>query len=233
MRSTVSSSRSNMLRLSEILLQLLAGALHSHLERRYSGTCQFGDLVVLEILDVLEKKRLAVLGCQARQSPVDCVGPVQTVGVIGVRGSVQGLSVMHEHPAATRGTRSRRTATVHQDAVQPCAEACRIVAARQGSVGTHETVLQRFLRVFMIADHVDGVTSQPITIARNQRAVRADVAGPDPAHQLCVAWFHFVYTHRVSRHVTRESVRGRVTPRGATWVFNATNRTAATPSGGF
>src|SRR5712691_8688462 len=211
-----------MLRLSEILLQLLAGALYSHLERRYSGTGQLGDLVILEILDVLEKKRFAVLRCQARQRPVDRVDPVQPVGLVGVRGSVQGLSVVHEHPAATRGPRSRRAAAVYQDSVQPCAETCRIVAARQRAVGTHEAVLQRFLRVFTIADHVDGVTPQAIAIAGNQRAVRPGVAGPDPAHQLCVAWFHLVYTHRVSHHVTRESVRGPVTPRETTRVLNTT-----------
>src|SRR2546429_6606453 len=93
-RASVSASGSNMLRLSEILLQLLAGALHSHLERRYSGTGQLGDLVILEILDVLEKKRLAVLRCQARQRPVDRVGRVQPVGLVRARGSVQGLSIV-------------------------------------------------------------------------------------------------------------------------------------------
>src|SRR5437867_12869089 len=146
-----------------------------------------------------------------------------------MRGPVQSLSVAHEHPATTRGARSRRAAAIHQDSVQPGAEARRIVATRQGTVGTHEAVLQRFLRVFTVADHMDGVTSQAIPIAGNQRAVRPGVAGPDPAHQLSVAWFHFVYTHRVSRHVTRESVRDRVTPRTATRVFNATAPSAQHP----
>src|SRR2546425_2246374 len=211
-----------MLRLSEILLQLLARALHTHLEGRHPGTGQLGDLLVLEIFDVLEEKRLAVIGGEARESPVDCVGPIQAVGPVGMRGPVQGLRVVHEHPAATRGTRSCRAAAIHQDSVQPGAEACRIVAARQGTVGTHEAVLQRFLRVFTNTDHMDGVTPEAIAIAGNQRAVRPGVAVPDPAHQLCVAWFHPVYTHRVSCHVTRESVRGTVTPRGAIWEFDAT-----------
>src|SRR6266550_7366123 len=217
-----------MLRLSQVLLQLLARALHTHLQGRHPGPRQLGDLLVLEIFDVLEEKRLAVIGRETCDRPIDCVGPIQAIGLLGMR-FVQGLRVAHERPAAARGARSRRAAAIHQDSVQPGAEACRIVATRQGTVGTHEAVLQRFLRVFTIADHVDGVASQAIAITGNQRAVGRGVAGPDPAHQLCVAWFHFVYTHRVSRHVTRESGRGAVTPRQTTRVFNATAPSAQHP----
>src|SRR5258708_4785527 len=202
-RSTTSSSRSNMLRLSEVLLQLLAGALHSHLQRRYPGAGQLGDLLVLEILDVLEQKRLAVLGCEAGQGSVDGVRPLHAVGLVRMRGTVQRVGVLHEHPAAPRRTRACGAAAVHQDAIQPCAKPRRIVAARQRPVRAHEAVLQRLFGVFMITDHVNGVAPQAIAIARNQCAVSADVAGPDPAHQLCVAWLHFVYTHRLSRRVTR------------------------------
>src|SRR6267378_1304112 len=85
-----------MLRLSEILLQLLACALHTHLEGRHPGTGQLGDLLVLEIFYVLEEKRLAVVGGEARESPVDCVGPIQAVGPVGMRGPVQGLRVVRQ-----------------------------------------------------------------------------------------------------------------------------------------
>src|SRR5216110_2213018 len=201
-RSTKSSSGSNMLGLSEVLLQLLARALHAHLERRYSGAGQLGDLLVLEILDVLEQKRLAVLGCEAGQSSVDAVRPLQTISLVGMCGPVQSVGVTLEHPAAARRARPSRPAAVHQNPIQPCAKPGRIIAARQRPVRAHEAVLQRLFGVFMITDHVDGIAPQAIAVARNQRAVGADVAGPDPAHQLCVAWLHFVYTHRLSRRVT-------------------------------
>src|SRR5690349_6534104 len=201
-RSTTSSSLSNMLGLSEVLLQLLACALHSHLERRHAGAGRLGNPLVLEILDVLEQKRLAVLRLEAGQGTVDGVGPLHAVCLVRMSGAVERVGVIYEHPPAPSGTRARGAATVHQDAIEPCPKPRRIVAARQRPVRAHEAVLQRLFGVFMITDHVDGVAPQAIAVARNQCAVSADVAGPDPAHQLCVAWLHSVYTHFSSCRVT-------------------------------
>src|SRR5216117_3539210 len=114
-RSTKSSSGSNMLGLSEVLLQLLARALHAHLERRYSGAGQLGDLLVLEILDVLEQKRLAVLGCEAGQSSVDAVRPLQTNRLLSMCGPVQSAGGRSEHPAAASRGRCRRPPAFHQN----------------------------------------------------------------------------------------------------------------------
>jgi len=47
---------------------------------------QLGDLLVLEIFDVLEEKRLAVIGRETCDRPIDCVGPVQAVGLVGMCG---------------------------------------------------------------------------------------------------------------------------------------------------
>src|SRR5262249_53257538 len=187
-RATTSSSRSNMLRLSQILLQLLAGPLDPHLERRNAGAGQLRDLLVLEVLDVLEQERLAVLRVEPRQRAIDGIAPLQAIGVItaGVGRAIQRIHIMHEHPAAPGRARAGRATTVDEDAVQPGAEARRI-AARQRAVGAYERVLQRFFRVFTVPDHMHGVAPQAIAIASNQHAVGADVAGPDPAHQLCVA----------------------------------------------
>src|SRR5881394_2996852 len=109
--------------------------------------------------------------------------------------------MVHERLTAPCGARADRPAAIDENAVEPCPEAGR-VAARQRAVCADERVLQRFFRVFMIPDHVYGVAPQAIAIARNQHAVSADVAGPDPAHQLGVAWFHCFNTHAPSTYVT-------------------------------
>src|SRR5881398_1808170 len=72
-RSITSSSCSDTFRLSENHLQLLASALHPHLQRRHARTSQPRHRFVFEILDVLEQEGLAVFGRQPRERPVDRV----------------------------------------------------------------------------------------------------------------------------------------------------------------
>src|SRR6266540_1389373 len=114
----MSSSCSNMLRLSQELLQLRARALHAHLQSRYTVARQFRDLLVLELLDMLEEKGLAILGCQ----------PLHRVRM---RRASQSLGVVHEQPAAARRPCSGGATAVDQNPIEPCAEPRGIVASLQ------------------------------------------------------------------------------------------------------
>src|SRR2546430_2096364 len=95
-RPISSSSGSNTFRLSENRLQLLARPLHSHLERRHARTGQLRHLFVLEVLDVLEKKRFPVFRGQPRQRPAHDILPLGLLGGTGVSYAVQRGFVAHD-----------------------------------------------------------------------------------------------------------------------------------------
>ena len=61
------SASSNMFRLFQESLQLLAGTFHAHLQRRNARPGELRDLLVLEVFNVLEQKCLAVFRRQSRQ----------------------------------------------------------------------------------------------------------------------------------------------------------------------
>src|SRR3982751_1981292 len=110
---------------------------------------------------------------------------------------------MDKHLAAPRCAGADRATAVHEDAIEPGAKALGI-AALERAVCAHERILQRFFSVLMIADHVNSIAPQAIAVAGSQHAVGADIAGPDSAHQLSVAWFHCMYTHSPSTGVTSD-----------------------------
>src|SRR6266446_2943512 len=58
-----------------------------------------------------------------------------------------------------------------------------------------EGILQHFLRVFSISEHVQRVPAQAIAIPRDEIGVSTGVAGLHTAHQGGVARPHAVYTH--------------------------------------
>src|SRR5256884_197895 len=202
MRSITFSECSNTLRLPENELQLLAGALDSHLQRRDARPRQPRHFVVLEVLDVLEEERLAVFRRESGERPADGVVPLRALGRAGERSAGEGRVVPHEQPPAPRRTRAGGPAPVDQDTVQPRAEPLRNVAAGERAIPANEGVLQCLLRVFAISEHVHGVAAQTVAVACDERSVRTGVAGADPAHQLSVARPHVVYTQRLSHDVT-------------------------------
>src|SRR6266516_3677804 len=181
MRSIASSDCSNTLRLSENDLQLLAGAFHPHLQRRDTRAGELRHLFVLQLLDVLEEKRLPVFGREPRERPPDGVVPFSTLGRTRERNTAERRVVAHE---------------------QPRTKPLRIVTARERAVCPDEGVLQRLLRVLPVPEHVHGVSAQAVAVPRDQRGVGADVAGADSAHQLSVARPHVVYTHGTWSSVT-------------------------------
>src|SRR5947207_10941010 len=75
-RPISSSSGSNTFRLSENRLELLACALHAHLEGRHPRTGQPRHLLVFQILYVLEEERFPVFRGQPRQCPAHRVLPL-------------------------------------------------------------------------------------------------------------------------------------------------------------
>src|SRR5439155_1698144 len=156
-RSTKSGRSSNTFRLSENDLQLLAGAFHPHLQRRYPRAGQLRHLLVLQILDVFEEERFPVFRGELAERPADGIVPLGALGRTGERRTAQRRVVAHEQPRATRCPSARRAAPVHKDAVQPGAESLWIVAARERAMRPDERVLQRFLRVLPVPEHVYGV----------------------------------------------------------------------------
>src|SRR6266705_4982682 len=200
-RST-NSSRSDMLRLAENHLQLLAGALHPHLQRRNACTGEPCHRFVLQLLYVLEEERLAVLRGEAGQRPPDNVVKLRPFRGALERGAVQRGVVPHEQPRASRRAGARRPAPVDQNAVEPRPESLRIVAAREGAIAADEGILQGLLSVLPIPEHMHGVAAQAVAVASDERAVGAGVAAEHAAHQLGVARPHALYTHGGSPGVT-------------------------------
>src|SRR5256886_4331762 len=201
-RPISSSSGSNTFRLSENRLQLLARPLHSHLERRHARTGQLRHLFVLEVLDVLEKKGFPVFRGQPRQRPAHHVLPLGLLGGTGVSDAVERRFVAHENPPALRRPGARRAAPIHQNAVQPRPEPCPVVTALERAIRPHERVLERFLGVFAIAEHVQGVAGQAVTVPRDERSVCVGVTAEHPAHRFHVARPHAMYTHARPPNVT-------------------------------
>src|SRR5256886_6591216 len=210
-RSTGSCRSSNTFRLTENDLQLLAGAFHPHLQRRYPHAGQLRHLLVLQVLDVLEEERFPVFRGEPAERPADGIVPLGAVGRTRERRTAERRVVAHEQPRAARCRSARCAAPVHEDAVQPGAESLWIVAARERAMRPDERVLQRFLRVLPVPEHVYGVAAEAVTVPCDEHGVRTGVAGQDAAHHLSVARPHLGYTHRGSRAVTSARVGGRVT----------------------
>src|SRR5207302_8986674 len=126
-RPISSSSGSNMFRLSENRLQLLARPLHAHLERRHARTRQPRHLFVFEILYVLDVKRFPIFRRQPRQRPAHYVFPLGLLGGARVGDAVERGFVAHEDAPALRRPGARRAAPIHQHAVQPRPDSRRVV----------------------------------------------------------------------------------------------------------
>src|SRR5256885_1813805 len=201
-RPISSSSGSNTFRLSENRLQLLARPLHSHLERRHARTGQLRHLFVLEVLDVLEKKRFPVFRGQPRQRSAHDILPLGLHGGTGVSYAVQRGFVAHEDAPALRRPGARRAAPIHQNAVQPCPEPRPVVTPLERAIRPDERVLERLLGVFAIAEHVHGVAGQAVTVPRDEHRICVGVAAEHPAHRFHVARPHAMYTHARSPNVT-------------------------------
>src|SRR5213596_2255820 len=172
-RSTKSGRSSNTFRLSENDLQLLAGTFHPHLQRRYPRAGQLRHLLVLQILDVLEEERFAVFRGEPAKRPADGIVPLGAVGRTGERHTAERGVVAHEQPRAARRPSARRAAPVHEDPVQPGAESLWIIAARERAMRADERVLQRFLRVLPVSEHVYGVAAEAVTVPCDEHGVRA------------------------------------------------------------
>src|SRR2546430_7767131 len=61
---------------------------------------------------------------------------------------------------ALRRPGARRTAPIHQNAIQPGPESRRVVTPLERAIRPDEGVLQRLLGVFAIAEHVHGVAGR-------------------------------------------------------------------------
>src|SRR5947199_3474886 len=183
MRSTASSGCSNTFCLSENDLQLLAGAFHPHLQRRDTGAGELRHLFVLQLLHVLEEKRLPVFGRDPREPPPDGIVPFGALGRTREGNTAERRVVAHEQPRAPRRAPAGRSIPIHQDAVKPRTEPLWIVAALQRAVCPDERVLQRFLRILPVPEHVHGVPTQAVAVPRDHRGVGTGVASQDSPNQ--------------------------------------------------
>src|SRR5919109_1930303 len=95
-RAIRSSSRSNTLRLPENRLQLLAGPLHAHLERRHPRAREPRHFLVVEVLHVLEEERLAVLGREPREGAPHVIVLLGSCGGARLRDAVERDFIAHE-----------------------------------------------------------------------------------------------------------------------------------------
>src|SRR2546430_14625478 len=109
---------------------------------------------------------------------------------------------------ALRRPGARRTAPIHQNAIQPGPESRRVVTPLERAIRPDEGVLQRLLGVFAIAEHVHGVAGQAVTVPRDECGVGPGVAAQYTAHHLRVARPHAVYTHARPPDVTSPSDHG-------------------------
>src|SRR6185503_3332780 len=170
----------------EQLAQTLARTHHPHLQRGDPDTRHPRHLVVAEILHVLEQKRLTLLRPQPCQRMLDLFPPGVALGRMIFRCLEQRRLVGDERPNAAAASCSGRATAIEQNAKQPSAEPFRIVTPRQRSVRPREGILQRFLRILSIAQHVERVPRVPIAITCYQLGVCLDVAAKHAGNDLAV-----------------------------------------------
>src|SRR5207244_10277995 len=110
-------------------LALLPRPLHAHPS---SGDARAGEschVVVLELLDMLEEKRLTRFRRETRQRPADRVVPLGLPVRSRQRRGLERGGIVYEPASPPSGARASRAAPVHQNAIQPRTEAPGIVAA--------------------------------------------------------------------------------------------------------
>ena len=90
-------------------------------------------------------------------------------------------------PAPARG---HGAAAVHQDAKQPRREALGVAAPPERPVCQGERVLQRLLRVALVAEEVEGVPAEPEPVPGHEQGVGVQVALARAIHELRVRGAH-------------------------------------------
>src|SRR3989442_3680490 len=107
---------------------------------------------------MLEEKRLTRFRRETRQRPADGVVPLGLPVRSRQRRGLERGGIVHELASPPSGARASPAAAVHQNAIQPRTETLGIVAACEPAIGTDESGLQDFLRVFSNSQHVHTVT---------------------------------------------------------------------------
>src|SRR5689334_7765036 len=157
------------------LTQPIAGTHDAHLERRHAGARQSRHLVVAQLLHVLEQKCFALLGAQPAQRPVDLFAPRVPLCRMLFGGIVQRQIVADERARAATAARSDGPTAIYENTKQPRAESLRILTPGERSIRARERVLQGFLRVLAIAQHVERVPRVPIAISLHQLGVQLGI----------------------------------------------------------
>src|SRR3712207_4641810 len=126
---------------SEEIPQPRARALHAHLQGRHADARDLGHLLVAELLDVLEQKRLPLLRVEQPDRPLDLLALVH--GDRGVADTRPGHRVLvdRDAPLPPRAVQGRRSAAVDQDREQPRAERGPPLVATERRVRAHERLL--------------------------------------------------------------------------------------------
>ena len=114
--------------------------------------------------------------------PLECVGPLAHGGHV-----VRQIGV---EPPVPLEPPPNRPAAVDDDAEEPGAEPLRLPAARQRPVRPHEAVLQRFLSVFPVSQHVKRVAPELVAVARHQGGIGSEIAAERPGDQRGIAVAH-------------------------------------------
>src|SRR5664279_328364 len=168
----------------------LAGALHSHLERRYACPGDHRHLLVLHLLHVLHQKRLALIDIEPRQRPPDLLAQRARIRRMIERNRVVPVLRRHEAPLPPRVPSAGRSASIRENREQPTAEARTIAAPMERSIPTHERILQRLLGILPVAEHVQRESRVSIPVSGNELCVRFRVALENDVHERAVRKLH-------------------------------------------
>jgi len=203
-------SKSRTVRLVQQHAQLIRRSFDSHFEGRYSrpGNCR--HLIITQLLDVLEQECFSLTGFDSRQRVRDLFPPCHSIKRIRRGRGDQGRLIANERARSPPGSCSRGPTPVDQNAEQPMPEAFTIRTAAERSIGAHESVLDGFLRLGMIAEHPRGIPSCPIAVPIDEDAESLGVTGHDTGDDLRVAC-HYLGRPRsgVRGHPAEGSARKR------------------------
>src|SRR4029077_4717351 len=111
-----------------------------------------------------------LLRAEALERAIDFLAPSHRVSRVIHRGVEKRSLVNDECPRSAAAPGPDRTTAIDENAEQPCAEALRILASDQRSIGARKGVLKRLFRVLTIAEHVGGVARVPVSIPLDQDA---------------------------------------------------------------
>lgn len=149
------------------------------------GDTDTGDqrhVIVSKFFDVFQQESFPLLYVQSLQSAFQLFAPCRTISRMLFGGSVKGDVIVDKGPLTSAASRSGSPAAIGQDAEEPGREALGIITLGQRSIGTDESILQRFFRVFTATEHPYRITTVLCPVSRHDHSVCLGISTQDPRH---------------------------------------------------